>query len=138
MLFPHPMIMFPGASLPVAMPEMPMPQAMPADAIPASTAPVAVPAAADSIVEEAKLDVSVETKPKKEEKQFLTIKLLSFAVAKKINVVKEVRAVTQLGLKEAKELVEGAPKIVKKGVPAADAEAMRDKLVAAGAEVALE
>ena len=54
---------------------------------------------------------------------------------KKINVIKEVRAITALGLKEAKDLVEGAPKDVKEGVNKADAEAMKKKLEAAGAKV---
>ena len=55
----------------------------------------------------------------------------------KINVIKEVRAITGLGLKEAKDLVDGAPKTVKEGVPAKDAEEMKAKLEAAGAKVKL-
>ncbi len=55
--------------------------------------------------------------------------------ANKINVIKEVRAVTGLGLKEAKDLVEGAPKTVKEGLNKADAEKMKAALVAAGAKV---
>lgn len=54
---------------------------------------------------------------------------------KKINVIKEIRAITGLGLKEAKDLVEGAPKTVKEGVSKADAEDMKKKLEAAGAKV---
>ena len=57
---------------------------------------------------------------------------------KKINVIKEVRAITGLGLKEAKDLVEGAPKAVKEGLPKADAEAAAKKLEEAGAKVALK
>jgi len=57
---------------------------------------------------------------------------------KKINVIKEVRAITSLGLKEAKDLVEGAPKTVKDGVPKAEAEAMKKKLEEAGAKVQLK
>ena len=57
---------------------------------------------------------------------------------KKINVIKEVRAVTALGLKEAKDLVEGAPKEVKKGVPKKDAEEAKKKLEAAGAKIELK
>ena len=57
---------------------------------------------------------------------------------KKINVIKEVRAITGLGLKEAKDLVEGAPKEVKKGVPKKDAEEAKKKLEAAGAKVELK
>ena len=57
---------------------------------------------------------------------------------KKINVIKEVRAITALGLKEAKDLVEGAPKEIKSGVNKKDAEEMKKKLEAAGAKVELK
>ena len=63
---------------------------------------------------------------------------LQAAGDKKINVIKEVRAITGLGLKEAKDLVEGAPKEVKKGVPKKDAEEAKKKLEAAGAKVELK
>ena len=56
----------------------------------------------------------------------------------KIAVIKEVRAITGLGLKEAKELVEGAPKAVKEGVPEAEANDIKEKLEAAGATVELK
>lgn len=56
----------------------------------------------------------------------------------KISVIKEVRAITGLGLKEAKELVEGAPKAVKEGVPEAEANEIKEKLEAAGATVELK
>ena len=69
-----------------------------------------------------------------EEKDEFTIVLAS-AGDKKINVIKEVRAVTALGLKEAKDLVEGAPKEIKSGVNKKDAEEMKKKLEAAGAKV---
>ena len=72
-----------------------------------------------------------------EEKSDFTI-FLSSAGDKKINVIKEVRAITGLGLKEAKDLVEGAPKEVKKGVPKKDAEEAKKKLEAAGAKVELK
>ena len=72
-----------------------------------------------------------------EEKSDFTIFLTS-AGDKKINVIKEVRAITGLGLKEAKDLVEGAPKEVKKGVPKKDAEEAKKKLEAAGAKVELK
>jgi len=72
-----------------------------------------------------------------EEKTDFTI-FLSAAGDKKINVIKEVRAITGLGLKEAKDLVEGAPKEVKKGVPKKDAEEAKKKLEAAGAKVELK
>jgi len=64
--------------------------------------------------------------------------ILAKAGDKKINVIKEVRAVTQLGLKEAKDLVESAPKLVKEGVPKAEAEAIKKKLEEAGATVELK
>ena len=72
-----------------------------------------------------------------EEKSDFTI-FLSSAGDKKINVIKEVRSLTGLGLKEAKDLVEGAPKEVKKGVPKKDAEEAKKKLEAAGAKVELK
>ena len=72
--------------------------------------------------------------PAAEEKSEFTI-FLSSAGDKKINVIKEVRALTGLGLKEAKDLVEGAPKEVKKGVAKKDAEEAKKKLEAAGAKV---
>ena len=72
-----------------------------------------------------------------EEKTEFTIFLAS-AGDKKINVIKEVRALTGLGLKEAKDLVEAAPKEVKKGVSKKDAEEAKKKLEAAGAKVELK
>ena len=72
-----------------------------------------------------------------EEKSEFTI-FLSSAGDKKINVIKEVRAITGLGLKEAKDLVEGAPKEIKSGVPKKDAEEAKKKLEAAGAKVELK
>ena len=64
--------------------------------------------------------------------------VLADAGAKKINVIKEVRGITGLGLKEAKELVEGAPKPVKEGVEKAEAEELKKKLEAAGAKVEIK
>ena len=72
-----------------------------------------------------------------EEKSEFTVFLASFG-EKKINVIKEVRAITGLGLKEAKDLVEAAPKEVKSGVAKKDAEEMKAKLEAAGAKVELK
>ena len=72
-----------------------------------------------------------------EEKDEFTV-MLTAAGDKKINVIKEVRAVTELGLKEAKDLVEGAPKEVKSGVNKKDAEEIKAKLEAAGAKVELK
>ena len=72
-----------------------------------------------------------------EEKTEFTV-VLADGGASKINVIKEVRTITGLGLKEAKDLVEGAPKTVKEGVSKADAEEMKKKLEAAGAKVELK
>ena len=63
---------------------------------------------------------------------------LTAAGAQKINVIKEVRTITGLGLKEAKDLVEGAPKVVKEGVAEAEANEIKVKLEAAGATVELK
>ena len=72
-----------------------------------------------------------------EEKDEFTI-VLTAAGDKKINVIKEIRVVTSLGLKEAKDLVEGAPKEVKSGVNKKEAEEIKNKLEAAGAKVELK
>lgn len=64
--------------------------------------------------------------------------VLADAGAKKINVIKEVRAITGLGLKEAKEMVESAPKTLKEGVPKEEAEELKKKLEAAGAKVEIK
>jgi large subunit ribosomal protein L7/L12 len=72
-----------------------------------------------------------------EEKTEFTV-VLAAAGDKKIEVIKEVRAITGLGLKEAKDLVEGAPKPVKEGVAKKDADEMKKKLEAAGAKVELK
>ena len=88
----------------------------------AAIAPAAAPAAA--------------TTPAEEKSEFTIF--LSTAGDKKINVIKEVRAITGLGLKEAKDLVEAAPKEVKAGVSKKDAEEAKKKLEAAGAKVELK
>jgi len=72
-----------------------------------------------------------------EEKTEFNVMLVE-AGANKIGVIKEVRAITGLGLKEAKDLVEGAPKAVKEGATKADAEEIKKKLEAAGAKVELK
>ena len=72
-----------------------------------------------------------------EEKTDFTI-FLTAVGDKKINVIKEVRALTSLGLKEAKDLVEAAPKELKKGVPKKEAEEAKKKLETAGAKVELK
>jgi large subunit ribosomal protein L7/L12 len=74
--------------------------------------------------------------PVEEQTEFTVI--LAAAGEKKINVIKEVRAITSLGLKEAKDLVEGAPKPVKEGVSKAEAAEMKKKLEEAGATVEIK
>ena len=75
--------------------------------------------------------------PAGEEKSEFSL-FLSAAGDKKINVIKEVRAITGLGLKEAKDLVEGAPKEIKSSVAKKDAEEAKKKLEAAGAKIELK
>ena len=90
-----------------------------------AAAPVAVAAAAAPVAEAA------------EEKDSFDV-VLAAAGDQKINVIKEVRAITGLGLKEAKDMVEGAPKTLKEGVKKEEAEQMKTKLEAAGAKVELK
>jgi large subunit ribosomal protein L7/L12 len=94
-----------------------------------AAAPVAVAAAAGGAAGGAAAPVEEKT-------EFDVV--LAGAGDKKIEVIKEVRAITGLGLKEAKDLVEGAPKTVKEGVAKAQAEEMKKKLEAAGAKVELK
>jgi large subunit ribosomal protein L7/L12 len=89
----------------------------------AAVAVAAGPAAAGPAAVEEKTEFSV---------------VLTEAGANKINVIKEVRVVTGLGLKEAKDLVEAAPKEVKGGVPKAEADEIKKKLEAAGAKVEIK
>ncbi|MEQ5774868.1 MULTISPECIES: 50S ribosomal protein L7/L12 [unclassified Thalassospira] len=90
-----------------------------------AAAPVAVAAAGGAVAEAA------------EEKTEFDV-ILASAGDKKINVIKEVRAITGLGLKEAKDLVEGAPKAVKEGASKDEAETIKKKLEEAGATVELK
>ena len=79
---------------------------------------------------------AAEAAPAEEKDEFTIV--LTAAGDKKINVIKEIRTVTSLGLKEAKDLVEGAPKEVKTGVNKKEAEEIKKKLEAAGAKVELK
>ena len=83
-------------------------------------------------------DAKPSTRKPAEEKTSFALKLESFDAAQKIKVIKEVRAITDLGLKEAKELVEGAPAVLKKELKKEEAEALIAKLTAVGAVAALE
>jgi len=73
-----------------------------------------------------------------EEKTSFNIKLESFAPERKIEIIKEIRAITQLPLKEAKAVVDNAPKTVREGVSKEEAEQIRDKLTELGAKIVLE
>ena len=73
-----------------------------------------------------------------EEQTEFAVKLEGFDSAQKIKVIKEVRAATELGLKEAKDLVEGAPAVLKKGLKKEDAEAIKEKIEKVGGKVVLE
>ena len=92
-----------------------------AGAVAVAAGPAAAAAPAEAAEEQTEFDV-----------------ILKSAGAQKINVIKEVRAITGLGLKEAKDLVEAGGKAVKEGVSKAEAEDIQKKLVAAGAEVELK
>jgi len=92
-------------------------------AAPVAVAAAAAPAGGGAAAAEEKTEFSV---------------ILAGAGEKKIQVIKEVRAITGLGLKEAKDLVDGAPKPVKEGVSKAEAEEIKKKLVDAGATVELK
>ena len=76
--------------------------------------------------------------PAEEAKDSFDVVLASFAADKKIQVIKTVREVTSLGLKEAKDLVEGAPKPVKSGVPKEEAESIKKKLEDAGGKAEIK
>ncbi|TIX33321.1 MAG: 50S ribosomal protein L7/L12 [Mesorhizobium sp.] len=96
-----------------------------------------------TVLEAAELSKLLEEKwgvsaaaPAEEKTEFDVV--LADAGAQKINVIKEVRAITGLGLKEAKDLVEAAPKPVKEGVSKADADKFKAQLEAAGAKVELK
>jgi len=89
----------------------------------ATVAVAAAPAAGAAAAAEEKTEFSV---------------ILAAAGEKKVEVIKVVRAATGLGLKEAKDLVDGAPKPVKEGIPKADAEALKKQLEEAGAKVELK
>ena len=85
---------------------------------------------------EEKWGVSAAAAAEEEKSEFDII--LEAAGDNKINVIKEIRAITNLGLKEAKDLVDGAPKTVKEGAPKEEAEEIKKKLEAAGAKVTLK
>ncbi|MFN7943922.1 MAG: 50S ribosomal protein L7/L12 [Blastocatellia bacterium] len=93
--------------------------------------------AAAAAVAAAPAGAAAAAAPAAEEKDEFTVMLMSGG-ANKINVIKVVREITSLGLKEAKDLVDGAPKPVKEGVSKAEAEELKKKLTDAGATVELK
>lgn len=123
--FPHPGAMFGGA-----MPMMGQPGFMPPQA-----------AAPQSAAAEVKTDTgaaaAAPAAPAEEEKSILSVKLVSYAADKRVGVIKEIRGILGLGLKESKELVESVPKVVKRGLPREEAEELKKKLEAAGGVVEL-
>jgi large subunit ribosomal protein L7/L12 len=96
-----------------------------------------VSAAAAPMMAMAGMATSAAPSAEQEEKTEFTV-VLAGAGDKKIQVIKEVRAITGLGLKEAKDLVEAAPKAVKEGIPKAEAEEIKSKLEASGAIVEIK
>lgn len=92
-------------------------------------------AAAEAVEEEAPV---VEEKKEEVKKTSFNVKLDGFDAKDKIKIIKEVRAATGLGLKESKELVEAAPKVVKANLSQADCDALIAKLKEAGAKVSIE
>ena len=91
-----------------------------------------VTAAAPVAVAEVGGGAAAAAAPAAEEKTEFTVNMTSFG-ANKVGVIKVIREITGLGLKEAKDLVEGVPSVVKEGIPKADAEAIKKKLDEAGA-----
>ena len=96
-----------------------------------------VSAAAAPMMAMAGVASSAAPSAQQEEQTEFTV-ILAGVGDKKIQVIKEVRAITGLGLKEAKDLVEGAPKAVKEGIPKAEAEEIKSKLEASGATVEIK
>jgi large subunit ribosomal protein L7/L12 len=96
------------------------------------------PAAGGGVVMAAGPAAAAAPAEKPAEKTEFTVSLDGFDPAKKINVIKVVREITGLGLKEAKDLVEGSPKAVKENLPKEEAEALKKKLEDGGAKVSLK
>ncbi|CAD7961123.1 unnamed protein product [Amoebophrya sp. A120] len=130
MPFPHPMAMFgSGMMMPQQGGMIPQPQQ------PAQQQPQIQPAGGASESGGAEAAAEPEKEEPKKKAGPVTLKLISFDQPKKISVIKEVRALTALGLAQSKELVEGCPKVLKKGVPPEDADALIEKFKAVGGVV---
>ena len=111
---------------PGAMFGMPMmggaPQGMPTPAAPSQAAPTS----------ESKPTEEAAPAASEAEKSIVSVKLVSYAADKRVGVIKEIRGILGLGLKESKELVESVPKVIKRGLPREEAEQLKTKLEAAG------
>ncbi|KAF4658585.1 hypothetical protein FOL47_007912 [Perkinsus chesapeaki] len=129
--FPHPGAMFAGGGM------MPSPMMMAAPM--SGSVPQQPPSATAGEATAGDSGGGSEEKPaeKKKEpaKSVVTIKLVSYNTEKKVTTIKEVRGVTGLGLREAKDAVEGCPTVLKKGVPLEQAEEIKKKMEATGAQV---
>jgi large subunit ribosomal protein L7/L12 len=123
--FPHPGAMFGGA-----MPMMGQPGFMP----PQQGVPNTPPSESSPVSETSN---AAPAAPVEEAKSILSVKLVSYAADKRVGVIKEIRGILGLGLKESKELVESVPKVVKRGLPREEAEELKKKLEAAGGVVEL-
>ena len=122
--FVHPGSMFGGGMPIMGNPLMgqPMQQAPPAGGAPAESPASSAEKAAAEPAQEA-------------EKSIVSVKLVSYAADKRVGVIKEIRGILGLGLKESKELVESIPKVIKRGLPREEAEQLKAKLEAAGGVV---
>lgn len=119
--FVHPGAMFGSSMMGGGMP-MPSP----------TQGTVASPSGSPSPANDAKVDASPV---KEEEKSIVSVKLVSYAADKRVGVIKEIRGILGLGLKESKELVESVPKVIKRGLPREEADQLKSKLEAAGGVV---
>ncbi|EER09428.1 ribosomal protein L7/L12, putative [Perkinsus marinus ATCC 50983] len=129
--FPHPGAMFGGGMM--ASPMMMGMPAAPGGVLPQQQ--VATPQAGGDVDASEKADEKPAEKKKEPAKSVVTIKLVSYNTEKKVTTIKEVRAVTGLGLREAKDAVEGCPTVIKKGVPMEQAEEIKKKMESTGAQV---
>lgn len=120
--FPHPGSMFGMGGMPMA------PSGFAPNVQPASGAP-------SQASTEAKTESAPATPTPEEEKSIVSVKLVSYAADKRVGVIKEIRAILGLGLKESKELVESVPKVIKRGLPREEAEELKKKLEASGGVV---
>ena len=104
---------------------------MPQMGAPQQTAPLGQPAPAAQSTSEA----APSGTPAEEQKSIVSVKLVSYAADKRVGVIKEIRGILGLGLKESKELVESVPKVIKRGLPREEAEELKKKIEAAGGVV---